>query len=80
MFDFAAEHWLGLETSNLSELDFSSVRLRTQVTNWPGGSKGRGLAMAFKLLEAAQDRWRAVNGSCLERWSAPVATSTRTGL
>jgi hypothetical protein len=36
------------------------VRLRTRVTKGPG-SKAAGLAMAFKLLEAAQDRWRAVN-------------------
>src|SRR5215212_5810988 len=40
---------------------FSSVRLRTRVTKGPG-SKAAGLAMAFKLLEAAQDRWRSVNG------------------
>jgi hypothetical protein len=43
------------------ESTFSSVRLRTRVTKGPG-SKAAGLAMAFKLLEAAQDRWRAVNG------------------
>ena len=35
--------------------------LRTRVTKGPG-SKAAGLAMAFKLLEAAQGRWRAVNG------------------
>jgi hypothetical protein len=40
---------------------FSPVRLRTRVTKGPG-SKAAGLAMAFKLLESAQDRWRAVNG------------------
>jgi putative transposase len=39
----------------------SSSSLRTRVTKGPG-SKAAGLAMAFKLLEAAQDRWRAVNG------------------
>jgi transposase-like protein len=60
-FDFPAEHWLNLKTSNPIESTFSSVRLRTQVTKGPG-SKAAGLAMAFKLLEAAQDRWRAVNG------------------
>jgi hypothetical protein len=32
-----------------------------RVTKGPG-SKAAGLAMAFKLLEAGQDRWRAVNG------------------
>ena len=40
------------------------MRLRTRVTKGPG-SKAAGLAMAFKLLEAAQDRWRAVNGPYL---------------
>src|SRR5215218_3369910 len=56
-----AEHWLHLKTSNPIESTFATVRLRTQVTKGPG-SKTAGLAMAFKLLEAAQDRWRAVNG------------------
>ena len=60
-FDFPAEHWLHLKTSNPIESAFSTVRLRTRVTKGPG-SKAAGLAMAFKLLEAAQDRWRAVNG------------------
>ena len=60
-FDYPAEHWGHLKTSNPIESTFSSVRLRTRVTKGPG-SKAAGLAMAFKLLEAAQDRWRAVNG------------------
>ena len=60
-FDFPAEHWLHLKTSNPIESTFATVRLRTRVTKGPG-SKAAGLAMAFKLLEAAQDRWRAVNG------------------
>ena len=60
-YDFPAEHWGHLKTSNPIESTFSSVRLRTRVTKGPG-SKAAGLAMAFKLLEAAQDRWRAVNG------------------
>jgi putative transposase len=59
--DYPAEHWGHLKTSNPIESTFSSVRLRTRVTKGPG-SKAAGLAMAFKLLEAAQDRWRAVNG------------------
>lgn len=37
------------------------MRLRTKVTKGPG-SRAAGLAMAFKLIEAAQDRWRSVNG------------------
>jgi len=60
-YDFPAEHWVHLRTSNPIESTFSTVRLRTRVTKGPG-SKATGLAMAFKLLEAAQDRWRAVNG------------------
>jgi putative transposase len=60
-YDFPAEHWLHLKTSNPIESTFSSVRLRTRVTKGPG-AKAAGLAMAFKLLESAQDRWRAVNG------------------
>ena len=43
------------------ESTFSTVRLRTRVTKGPG-SKQAGLAMAFKLLEAAEDRWRSLNG------------------
>jgi putative transposase len=63
-FDFPAEHWQHLKTSNPIESTFSSVRLRTRVTKGPG-SKAAGLAMAFKLLESAQQRWRAVNGPYL---------------
>ena len=59
--DIEAEHWVHLKTSNPMESTFASVRLRTRVTKGPG-SKAAGLAMAFKLLESAQDRWRAVNG------------------
>jgi transposase-like protein len=60
-YDFPAEHWIHLKTSNPIESTFSTVRLRTKVTKGPG-SRAAGLAMAFKLIESAQDRWRAVNG------------------
>jgi transposase-like protein len=60
-YDFPAEHWLHLKTSNPIESTFSTVRLRTKVTKGPG-SRAAGLAMAFKLIESAQTRWRAVNG------------------
>jgi putative transposase len=60
-FDFPAEHWIHLKTTNPIESTFATVRLRTKVTKGPG-SKAAGLAMAFKLIEAAQTRWRAVNG------------------
>jgi putative transposase len=57
---FPAEHWVHLRTSNPIESTFATVRHRTKVTKGPG-SRAAGLAMAFKLIEAAQDRWRAVN-------------------
>jgi transposase-like protein len=60
-YDFPAEHWIHLKTSNPIESTFATVRLRTKITKGPG-SRAAGLAMAFKLIESAQDRWRAVNG------------------
>ena len=59
-FDFPAEHWIHLKTTNPIESTFATVRLRTKVTKGPG-SKTAGLAMAYKLIDAAQARWRAVN-------------------
>ena len=59
-YDFPAEHWVHLRTTNPIESTFATVRHRTKVTKGPG-SKAAGLAMAFKLIEAAQHRWRAVN-------------------
>src|SRR2546421_7708272 len=60
-YDFPAEHWIHLRTTNPIESTFATVRLRTRVTKGPG-SRAAGLAMAYKLLYAAQDRWRAGNG------------------
>ena len=60
-YDFPAEHWIHLKTTNPIESTFATVRLRTNVTKGPG-SRAAGLAMAYKLLDAAQQRWRAVNG------------------
>ena len=59
-YDFPAEHWVHLRTTNPIESTFATVRHRTKVTKGPG-SKAAGLAMAFKLIQAAQARWRAVN-------------------
>jgi transposase-like protein len=59
-FDFPAEHWVHLKTTNPIESTFATVRLRTKVTKGPG-SRAAGLAMAYKLIESAQTRWRAVN-------------------
>jgi transposase-like protein len=59
-YDYPAEHWIHLRTTNPIESTFATVRHRTKVTKGPG-SKAAGIAMAFKLIEAAQVRWRAVN-------------------
>jgi transposase-like protein len=59
-YDYPAEHWTHLRTTNPIESTFATVRHRTKVTKGPG-SKAAGIAMAFKLIEAAQARWRAVN-------------------
>jgi transposase-like protein len=59
-FDFPAEHWVHLKTTNPIESTFATVRLRTRITKGPG-SRAAGLAMAFKLIESAEQRWRAVN-------------------
>jgi putative transposase len=63
-FDFPAEHWLHIRTSNPIESAFATVRLRQRVTKG-AGSRQRGLTMAFKLLEMAQLRWRKINGAAL---------------
>ena len=59
-YDFPAEHWIHLRTTNPIESTFATVRLRQRVTKGPG-SRAAGVAMAFKLIESAQSRWRCVN-------------------
>ena len=63
-FDFPAEHWKHLRTSNVVESPFATVRLRQRVTKGPG-SRNKGLTMAFKLLDMAQNRWRRLDGAGL---------------
>ena len=60
-FDFPAEHWRHLRTTNPIESSFATVKLRTRVTKG-AGSKTAALGMAYKLLDAAQERWRRING------------------
>ncbi len=59
-YDFPAEHWVHLRTTNPIESTFATVRNRSKITKGPG-SRAQGIAMAYKLIEAAQSRWRAVN-------------------
>jgi len=58
-FDFPAEHAVHLRTTNPIESTFSTVRLRTRVTRGAGSRKAA-LAMAYKLLDAAQARWHKI--------------------
>jgi putative transposase len=60
-YDFPAEHWRHLRSTNPIESSFATVKLRTKVTKG-AGSKKAALAMAYKLLDAAQERWRRFNG------------------
>jgi putative transposase len=60
-YDFPAEHWRHLRTTNPIESPFATVRARTDITKGPG-SREAGVAMIFKLLEAAEGRWRRLNG------------------
>jgi putative transposase len=63
-FDFPAEHWKHLRTTNVIESPFATVRLRERATRG-AGSRSKGLLMAFKLLEMAQLRWRHLDGAQL---------------
>jgi putative transposase len=59
-FDFPAQHWIHLRTTNPIESTFSTVKVRTKRTKGAGSPKA-GLAMAFKLLLGAERRWRKIN-------------------
>ena len=63
-YDFPAEHWVHLRTSNPIESTFSTVRLRTNKTKGCG-SRTACLTMVFKLARLAESHWRTLNGSAL---------------
>jgi transposase-like protein len=63
---FPAEHWQHLRTSNVIESVFSPAKVRTRKTKG-AGSRAAGLAMAYKLVSSAQQRWRKVNSPHLVR-------------
>ncbi len=60
-FDFPAEHWKHLRTTNVIESPCATVRLRERATRG-AGSRTKGLLMAFKLLDMTQQRWRRLDG------------------
>ena len=57
-FDCPAEYWTHLRTTNPIESSFATMRNRSKFTKGPG-SRAAGIAMAYKLIEAAQSRWCA---------------------
>ncbi len=63
-YDFPAEHWMHVRTTNPIESTFATVRLRTKRTKGCG-SRAACLAMVFKLTMCAEKTWRALNGSTL---------------
>ena len=63
-FDFPAEHWAHVRTTNPIESTFATVRLRHRKTKG-SGSRAPCLAMVFKLMACASKTWRALNGSAL---------------
>src|SRR5690606_1660968 len=65
-YDFPAEHWVHVRTTDPSESIFATVRLRTDKTKG-AGSRVAGLTMVFKLMESASKKWRRLRGHELIR-------------
>jgi transposase-like protein len=63
-YDFPAEHWVHIRTTNPIESVFSTVRLRHDKTKG-SGTRTACLTMVFKLMEGASKGWRSLNGSPL---------------
>ena len=63
-YDFPAEHWIHIRTTNPIESMFATVRLRTRRTKG-SGSRTACLTMVFKLSQCAERSWRKLNGSSL---------------
>lgn len=63
-YDFPAEHWIHLRTTNPIESTFATVRLRHRRTKG-NGSRLACLTMVFKLMQSASKKWRLLNGSQL---------------
>jgi transposase-like protein len=61
-YDFPAEHWHHIRTSNPIESTFASVRLRTAKTRGCG-SRASVLSMVFKLSKSAEQRWLKLRGA-----------------
>lgn len=60
-YDFPAEHWMHIRSTNVIESTFATVRLRTDKTKGCG-SRLASETMVFKLMESAAKHWRRLNG------------------
>lgn len=60
-YDFPAEHWTHIRTTNPIESAFATVRLRTKKSK-NCGSRNTTLAMVFKLMQSAEKKWRKLKG------------------
>ncbi len=72
-YDFPAEHWIHLRTTNPIESTFATVRLRHRRTKG-NGSRAACLAMVFKLCESASRKWRTLNGA---KWLPEVISGVQ---
>lgn len=72
-YDFPAEHWIHLRTTNPIESTFATVRLRQRRTKG-NGSRCACLAMVFKLCASAARHWRLLNGA---KWLPEVIAGVR---
>ena len=63
-YDFPAEHWMHIRTTNPIESTFATVRLRTNKTKGCG-TRTACETMVFKLMESASKGWRKLNGAVL---------------
>lgn len=60
-YDFPAEHWVHIRTTNPIESTFATVRLRTKRTR-NCGSRDTTLSMVYRLLQSAEKRWKRIKG------------------
>ena len=75
-YDYPAGHWVHLRTTNPIVIYFRHGQAADEGHQGPTGRKAAGLAMAFRLIESAQRRWRMVNAPTWSRSSAPERPSS----
>jgi transposase-like protein len=78
-FKYPAVHWLSLRTTNPIESSFATVKLRTKVTKG-AGNKTTAAAMAFKLLQECQKKWRRIRGDKQELQNLLTGIEYRDGV